>query len=268
MDLSTVVALRRPTTRAQLDLRPGEAWLAGGTWLFSEPQEATTGLVDLSSLGWPAWRVTGDGGLELSAMCTIDEVARIPARPDWRAHPVLRQCCTALYGSFKVWNVATVGGNICAALPPGPMTLLGAALDADAVIWGAGGADRRMPVADFVTGMQTTDLRDGELLRAVEIPGSSMRARTAYRKIAQAEIGRSGAVLVGRVDEDGAFTLAVSASTLHPEIVRAPSVPAAGELEQALDRIDSWYSDPHGAADWREHMTRVLAEEIRQELSS
>jgi CO/xanthine dehydrogenase FAD-binding subunit len=53
----------------------------------------------------------------------------------WAAHPLFYQCCTALFGSFKVWNVATVGGNICTALPAGPMTSLFAALDAEALIW-------------------------------------------------------------------------------------------------------------------------------------
>jgi len=35
--------------------------------------------------------------------------------PQWAAAPLIRQCCNALLGSFKVWNAATVGGNMCAS---------------------------------------------------------------------------------------------------------------------------------------------------------
>ena len=34
----------------------GYAWLAGGTWLFSEPQVETDTLIDLGSLDWPSLR--------------------------------------------------------------------------------------------------------------------------------------------------------------------------------------------------------------------
>ena len=33
---------------------PGDAWLGGGTWLFSEPQPEITRLIDLTAFGWPA----------------------------------------------------------------------------------------------------------------------------------------------------------------------------------------------------------------------
>ena len=49
--------------------RDGYAWLAGGTWLFSEPQIATDTLIDLESLGWPALHASRDG-LDIAATCT------------------------------------------------------------------------------------------------------------------------------------------------------------------------------------------------------
>ena len=52
MNLSTVTALRQPSSAAEIrEWRDGYAWLAGGTWLFSEPQPATDTLVDLDHLG-------------------------------------------------------------------------------------------------------------------------------------------------------------------------------------------------------------------------
>jgi CO/xanthine dehydrogenase FAD-binding subunit len=125
--------------------RPGDAWLAGGTWLFSEPQPALTRLLDLHAFGWTALQVSPDG-LDIAATCTLAELAR-QEFPPWQAASLVGQCCAALLGSFKVWNTATVGGNICLALPAGPMISLTAALDGVAEIWGTGGAVRRIPVA-------------------------------------------------------------------------------------------------------------------------
>ena len=76
------------------------------------------------------------------------------------------QCADALLGSFKVHNVATVGGNICLSLPAGPMISLAAALDGTATIWAGDGARRQVPVADFVTGERANVLRPGDLLPA------------------------------------------------------------------------------------------------------
>ena len=53
MDLNTIRSVVRPTRRAEVpDWQAGDAWLAGGTWLFSEPQPALSRLVDLTTLGW------------------------------------------------------------------------------------------------------------------------------------------------------------------------------------------------------------------------
>src|SRR5450631_4367591 len=121
--------------------RPGDAWLAGGTWLFSEPQPALSRLLDLHAYRWPSLRVHPDG-LEIAATCTLAELARAELLP-WLAASLIGHCCAALLGSFKVWNAATVGGNICLSLPAGPMISLTAALDGMCTIWAAGGSERR-----------------------------------------------------------------------------------------------------------------------------
>jgi CO/xanthine dehydrogenase FAD-binding subunit len=100
MDLSTVTEIRRPSCRDELQpWRDGDAWLAGGTWLFSEPQPALTRLIDLGALGWPALEVGADG-LRIGATCTLATLAAAKFPADWRAAPLFRQCCRALLGSF------------------------------------------------------------------------------------------------------------------------------------------------------------------------
>ena len=57
MDLNTITEVRRPAD-AITDWDKGYAWLAGGTWLFSEPQIETHTLIDLESLKWPSLSAT------------------------------------------------------------------------------------------------------------------------------------------------------------------------------------------------------------------
>lgn len=265
MDLISVREIRVPRTRAEVSFSAGERPLSGGTWLFSEPQDGLTGLVDLTALGWRDLEAT-DAGLTIAATCTIAALSRLTSPPEWAAHPLINQCVNSLLASFKIWNVATVGGNVCTALPAGPMTSLGSALDAVAVIWTVDGGERRMPVATFVRGVRETALEPGEVLRAIEIPASSLRARTGFRRIALSPLGRSGTLVIARLDEDGGFVVTVTAGTPRPYLLRFPGIPTAAELRAAVDGIDDWYSDPHGAPDWRHHTSALFAEELRVEL--
>jgi CO/xanthine dehydrogenase FAD-binding subunit len=260
MDLVDVERVRVARRRADLDLAPDERVLGGGTWLYSEPQPGTRALVDLTGMGWTPLESLPDGGLRVAATCTLDELARHP-------HPLFAPAVNALLGSWKIHRFATVGGNICLALPAGPMTSLFAGLAATAVIWTPTGAERRLPVADLVTGVRRTALAPGEVLRAVEVGGAVLRARSAMRRISLAELGRSAALLVAVAGDDG-FALTVSASTPRPYRVTFPVIPTANELADAVDAIDDWYDDPHGAPDWRRAMSLRLAEELREELGA
>ena len=260
MDLTAVTGYRAARGRADLTLAPGEAFLAGGTWLYSEPQPAVTGLVDLTALGWPALEQRPDGGLRIAATCTIAELAAI--------RPFFHQCANALLASFKVWHVATVGGNICRSFAAAAMVSLMVTLDGVAEVWTPAGGSYRIPIAELITGNGTNTLARGEVLRAVDLPGAALAGRTAFRQIALATLGRSGAVLTGRLDPTGAVTLVITAATLRPVVLRYPALPTAGELAADVTAVDGYYTDPLGPADWRRQVSGVLLEEIRQELGS
>jgi hypothetical protein len=123
-------------------------------------------------------------------------------------------------------------------------------------------------VADLVTGNGTNRLAPGEVLRAVDLPEHALRARTAFRKIALATLGRSGAVLIGRVDDDGGAVFTITAATAFPVVLRYPGLPDAATLDGDVEAADGYYSDPLGPADWRRAVSGVLLEEIRQELAA
>ena len=116
MDLNTVTAVARPATREQLPVwTAGDAWLAGGTWLFSEPQTHLNRLIDLTDLKWPALTVS-EAGLSIAATCTVAQLDALACPPEWIASPLINQCARAFLASFKIWKTATVGGNICMSL--------------------------------------------------------------------------------------------------------------------------------------------------------
>jgi CO/xanthine dehydrogenase FAD-binding subunit len=271
MDLNTITSVVDVPTRAeQARWQPGDAWLAGGTWLFSEPQPQLRRLIDLAGFGWQSLRIDAQG-LEIAATCTLAHLfeARLPA--EWSAAPLVGECCQALLGSFKVWNEATVGGNLCLSLPAGPMTSLTAALDGTCTVWTPDGGERQVAAADFVTGPRSNVLGSGELLRSITLPVSALRCRTAFRQISLTPHGRSAALLIGaRSPDDGSFVLTVTASTVRPFRLPFPGLPGPAELLAALERAippELYHDDVHGAPAWRRHMTVRFAEEIRCELS-
>ena len=269
MDLNTIKEVARPRTRIALPVwTPGDAWLAGGTWLFSEPQVHLTRLIDLTDLKWPALTV-GDTHLTIAATCTIAQLDALACPPDWLASPLIDHCCRAFLASFKIWKTATVGGNICMSLPAGPMISLTAALDGVCTIWQANGGERRVATADFVTGNQSNVLEPGDLLRQIDIPLAALERRSAFRQISLTPVGRSAALLIGSRSSEGTFSLTVTASTKRPVRLFFAKIPNPGELRlMILHRIpdDLYHDDVHGKPAWRKHMTLRLAEEIRAEL--
>src|SRR2546429_9050553 len=199
MDLNTVAAVVHPTTRDQLPVwTAGDAWLAGGTWLFSEPQTHLTRLIDLTDLKWPPLTIT-DSHLTIAATCTVAQLDGLACPTGWLAAPLIGQCCRAFLASFKIWKTATVGGNLCMSLPAGPMIALTAALDGVCTSWKADGSEQKINVADFVTGNQSNVLTAGDLLRQIDIPFAALKRRAAFRQISLTPTGRSGALLIWSV---------------------------------------------------------------------
>ena len=271
MDLNGITEIARPRRRAELPAwNAGDAWLAGGTWLLSEPQPKVSRLIDIVDLGWPALDVTGQG-LRIAATCKIAELEGMTFPASWTAAPLVNQCCRSFLSSFKIWNMATVGGNLCMSLPAGPMISLTAALDGVCTIWTQEGNERRVAVADFVLGPQRNALKPGELLRSIEMPASALRRRTSFRQISLSPLGRSGVLLIGTLSpEDNSFTLTVTAATPRPICLSFPGLPRRETLREKLEAEipqERYYNDVHGAPAWRRHVTLQFAEEIRGEFA-
>jgi CO/xanthine dehydrogenase FAD-binding subunit len=272
VNLNTITEVRRVTGDGgeYFDWQEGDSWLAGGTWLFSEPQPHLRRLLDLQGCSWEPL-VLGEQGLQISPTCTIAELEALEAPPEWTAAPLIRQCCHSFLASFKVWNTATVGGNICMSLPAGPMISLAVALEGTYILRLRDGSERLVAAEEFVTGNNENILQPGDLLRSIELPIEALRKRTSLRRMSLTHLGRSTALLIGTLSpHDGTFMLTVSASTKRPIRLSFDQMPDARSLHERLRETipDSMYHDDvHGAPDYRKHLTFHFGEEIRRELS-
>lgn len=290
MDMNTIEAVVRTTDPA--DWHEGDAWLAGGTVLFSagspaSGEEPLRRLLDLGGTDWTPLAVS-PAGIELAATCTIAQLYAFPDSDagrglagDWPGVELVRPCCESFVASFKVWNMSTVGGNLCTALPAGPIISLCAALDGTATILGPGGGARTLPALDFVTGDGTNALAPGELLRSVSLPASALSSPVAFRRLSLSNLGRSAVLLIGRLDAGGRLVLTVTAATKRPVQLRLKTTAAApagalpgalaGVLTAALDAAipdELYHDDVHGLPEWRKDMTYRLAHEILAELTA
>ena len=271
MDLNTIQEIRHPASADSVrNWEPGFAWLAGGTWLFSEPQLETNTLIDLAALGWPALTVSPEG-LEIAATCKIVELDQFSAPAEWRAASLFRECCRSYLASFKIWNMATVGGNIVMSLPAGPMISLTVALEGVCMLWPRGGKPREVAVVDFVTDNHKNVLAPGELLRSIRLPASALKKSYAFRRFSLVHMGRSEVLLIGTLcPERGTLLLTITAATKRPIQFRFDAVPTAGELKRTIDdgiSAEMYFDDPNGSPSHRQHLSYYYAEQIRQELS-
>lgn len=272
MDLNTITELLRPESAEEVTTwQPGQAWLAGGTWLFSEPQPSLDTLIDLEGFNWPSLAVL-DGGLEIAATCRIIELDRFVPPASWAAGPLLSLCCRSLLASFKVMNTATVGGNICMSLPAGALIALTVSLEARYVLLARNGTTRVVAAADFVTGDHRNILGAGELLRSVAIPAAALAKRFVLRRASLTQLGRSAALLIGtRTPGTDDLLLTITAATPRPLQLRFASTPTADELRREIElRVDAdgYFDDVNGTPAYKRHLTLTFAEQIRTELAA
>jgi CO/xanthine dehydrogenase FAD-binding subunit len=272
MNLNTVTEVRRPTSSDEIpEWREGYAWLAGGTWLFSTPQIMTHTLIDLETLHWPALKASSDG-LEIAATCTIAELDHFEAPAEWTAAPLLQLCCRALLMSFKIYNAATVGGNIVMSLPAGAMISLTASLEGSYTLWPRSGNPHKVSALDFVTGNHKNVLQPGELLRSIHLPAEALRKHFAFRRSSLTHLGRSAALVVGTSSASKHdLTLTISASTSRPIQLKFDRMPSSDEMCHAIETHvaqGEWFDDVHGSARYKRHLTYYYAVQIREELAA
>jgi len=209
------------------------------------------------------------GRLRLGALVTHAEIA---------AEPLVLERLTALadasaiVGSHATRSHGTIGGNLMNASPAmeagGPLMVLGAT-----VTLRSGSGERRVPVAELMTGPGTTAAAPDELLTGVEIPlpaggtGSSYVRLEYRRQMEIAVVGATAAVTFadGAVDWAGvAITALAPTIRLVPEAAEAlmgsdGEAGAVQEAAQAAAAAAQPISDVRASADYRRAMAEVVA---------
>jgi carbon-monoxide dehydrogenase medium subunit len=156
--------------------------LAGGTDLVvhmrrgeAKPQY----VVDINGIpGLDYIRYDAKQGLAIGALTTIRALEK--SAELWQRYPIISQAASQL-GSVAIRNVATVGGNLCNAMPIADTAQVLLALSAKARIVGPSG-ERVIPLEDFFTGVGTTALKSGELLVEIQVPLPLPNTRGLYLK--------------------------------------------------------------------------------------
>jgi CO/xanthine dehydrogenase FAD-binding subunit len=213
-----------------------------------------------------------NGRLRLGALVTHAEIAadsvvleRLTALAD----------ASAIVGSHATRAQGTVGGNLMNASPAmevgGPLMVFGAE-----VMLRSQAGERRVPVAELVTGPGATLAAPDELLTEVEIPlppegSGSCYARLEYRRQMEiAVVGATASVTLagGKVDRAG-----VAITALAPTIRLVPEAGEAlvgsdggGDAVQEAARTAAAAAEPisdvRASADYRRAMAEVVARRV------
>jgi CO/xanthine dehydrogenase FAD-binding subunit len=233
--------------------RPDARPIAGGTDLLVELNfdrtrpETILNLAEVPELkGW----ARDNGSLRLGAGLTYTEAMQAELA---ELLPALAEASRTV-GSPQIRNRGTIGGNLATASPAGdalpPLVIEGAEVECASVR-----GTRRVPIADFVTGVKRSALRPDELITAVWVTPS--RLPQTFMKV-----GPRNAMVIAVV------SLAVSAgdelrasfgsASPRPMLVTAPRDEAASfpdRVAAAAAPID----DVRGSAGYRRHAIRVMA---------
>lgn len=249
---------------------PGQgAYIAGGTDMFLYPPVCDY-VVDINHAGLKDIARTPGGDLFFGAATTLHDLATNPLVTGF-AGGVLSEAA-AHCGNRPVRSTATVGGNLCNALPSADMAPALLALDATCYI-----ADEEsqesVPLTDFFVGPRVTILAD-RLLVGLAVPADAGRRRCASFKLTRSaedislvQVVVALGVAEGRLESVrialGAVapvpmraTLAEAQlagqdlGALTPELIADAAQVAAGECEPR--------DDHRASAEYRRDMVRVL----------
>lgn len=245
--------------------------LAGGTDLLPQMKNGLLKpacVIDLSGVGRVKTLQPEAAGLRVGAAVPARALERDATA---RATYTALSESAALVGSVQVRNLATLGGNVCNAAPSADMAPPLLALDAEAVIVGPKG-ERRVPFADFFTGVRRTVLAADEMLVEIVVPAPGPRSgghylrHTPRRELDIAVVGVAAQLtLANGVCSKARIALAAVApvplrarqaeQTLEGKPVTPEAIEQAAELAVGVAKP---ISDQRGSADYRRHLVRVL----------
>lgn len=162
----------------------GAKIIAGGTDLFVNRPPETQSLVDINRLELDYVK-SDEGEVAIGATTCFTKIIASPIL-DEQPLAVLKYSAKAI-GHYNLRHIATIGGNICNAVPSADSPIALIALDALSIIHGKRG-ERQVPLVDFFTFVRETVLKPGEFLKEVRIPFQSKKTAASFQKIGRTKV--------------------------------------------------------------------------------
>jgi CO/xanthine dehydrogenase FAD-binding subunit len=253
--------------------------IAGGTDILVERDPGIQVLIDATGLGLEYIK-SDDKEITIGAATTFNEIEKSPILAK-SPYGILAEAAKQI-GTPQIRNVATIGGNICSAVPSADSVPPLLALDATVLISGSE-YRRSMNIADFFLNVRRNALKKGEMLIEIRIPVFSSRTEAVFVKrgrVAGADLAIVNAAVRITVGSDGIIQDArIALGAVAPTPMRAEiaesmlrGLKPQGELlkivaDQASQEIKP-ISDVRGSAEYRKLLSRVLVERALNELTS
>lgn len=260
-------------------LGEGARILAGGTDFFPALGErpATFPIVDITRAAGLRGIVREEDGWRIGAATTWTDLVRapLPAAFDGlkaAAHEV---------GSIQIQNTGTIAGNLCNASPAADGVPCLLALDAVVELASQAGR-RRLPLADFITGVRATALGPGEMMTAILVPDQPEASVSGFSKLgARRYLVISIAMVAAVVVPDGEGRVAcarVAVGACSPVARRLPALEAAlvgAPVDEMAGRVVadqlaplSPIDDVRGTAEYRSDAVLTLIRRVLAGLSA
>jgi carbon-monoxide dehydrogenase medium subunit len=183
--------LRPGSAREACELKashgPTARFWAGGTDLMLEWRRGAIELeycIDLSALRGLRAIQADQGGVRIGSLVTIASICAHRQFDDDLA--ILREVA-ARFATPQIRNTATLGGNLCHAVPSADFAIPLLALDAQVNLLGLDG-ERTMPIEAFFVGPKQTALGPDEILLAVLIPQPPPRTACAFERVTRSSV--------------------------------------------------------------------------------
>jgi aerobic carbon-monoxide dehydrogenase medium subunit len=244
-------------------LAGGQSLLATLAFRLSEPSV----LIDITRVRELRGITQAGRAIRVAALTTHAELGRNELL---REHVPLLAEAAPLIAHPAIRNRGTIGGSLAFADPAAELPACCVALDA--VIVARNAADeRRIPAAEFFTGLYTTALKSNELIAAVEFPLPKAGERATILELARRSGDYAMAGVVARAKVAGSTLIEPSlvffgvgdrpviaeramASTGGKQVL--PETVAAAQT--ALDADLDPPADQHGGPEMKRHLARVL----------
>jgi carbon-monoxide dehydrogenase medium subunit len=213
--------------------------IAGGTDLFVDEHPDLDAMLDITKAGLDY--ITLEGRCLVLGSCTTyrELIKSCEVKQNFRA---LWEASNVL-ADMTVRNIATVGGNICSAVPSGDAIPPMLACGADFII-ACKNSERTVKAWDFFTGPRKTALKRNELIKEFRIPLPLDKFGSSFEKVARNSVDLANANVAVYVEcENGnrIKDIRIALGAVAPTVVRATAAEdcARGNIpnDEMLDKL-------------------------------